>query len=502
MKSRKNFLLYLIIVIFPALIGIVYYMNDAIDRDDRQRIEYALWVASIHQKSWDQFISETVTSLDILALTAETVIHYPDRLEPLLQRTHRKDPRYGGIYLLDPNGTVITGSNSLLKTANFADMEYIKEISRTKDLIISNHQETLLTGQRVIGIGKPVLNEDGKLLAIIVAHLRVDYVQNIMRLLTPDTKLSVLNSDNVVIMDINMNGSAEFSNKNSVTFPIDRLPWSIKVEIPKRDIGDIMMQTVSVIIRLICILHILFLLLKYLMLKRQTAKEKKENEVQKLELVGTLAASTAHEIRNPLTGIKGLVQLLSEKYTSAEDQYYFSVINDEISRINEIASEFLILGKPTAQTTDIIDLRKVITDLEPLITSEANLNNVEYESLIPMEPILVDCTKDQLKQVLLNLTRNSFESMEKGGQLSIKLFLLPNKCQIKISDTGSGIPDEKIEKIFQPFFTSKDLGTGLGLVVCKRIVQSFGGEIYITSKVNIGTQVDIFLPVYKDKKSL
>ncbi|MFE8698022.1 ATP-binding protein [Cytobacillus sp. FJAT-53684] len=496
-KLNNNFFLYMIVVILPTLIGISYYLNDAMNVDNQERKEEALWIASIHQRSWDQFIAETVTSLDIIALAAESIIESPDKLEPLLLKTHWKDPRYGGIYLLDPNGTVITGSNSFLQNVNFSDNEYIKEINRTKDLIISNHQETLTNGQKVIGIGKPILSENGQLLYILIAHLRVDHVQNIMRLLTPDTKLSITNPDGEVIMDINMKGSSELSNDRSISIPIDRLPWSIKVEIPKRDISEMIKRAIIVIIQIIFIFHILFLFIKYLMLKRQAVREQKENELQKLELVGTLAASSAHEIRNPLTGIKGLVQLLSEKYTNTEDQYYFSVINDEINRINEIVGEFLILGKPTAQKTEIIDLRKIIFEIEPLIISEAHLNNIEYQSFIPDIPILVDCTKDQLKQVLLNLTKNAFESMHAGGQLIIKFIVLPTKCQIKITDTGTGIPDEEIEKIFQPFYTSKEMGTGLGLVVCKRLIQSFGGEIHLTSKVNKGTQVDIFLPIIK-----
>jgi two-component system, sporulation sensor kinase D len=494
-RQNHNFFLYIIVVIIPTLISLLYYFNEEIDHDNYERKKQALWVASIHQKSWDQFIAETVTSLDILAITAETVAKTPEKLEPLLLKTHWKDPRYGGIYLINSNGTVITGSNSFLENANLSNNEYIKEINRTKDLIISDHQETLINGQKVIGIGKPVLDTSGQLMYILIAHLRVDYVQNIMKVLTPDTKLSVTNPNGTVIMDINMDGTGELSNDHSISTPIDRVPWNIKVEIPKRNFNELIKNAIMVSIQIIIAFHILFLFIKYLMLKRQAAKEKKENELQKLELVGTLAASTAHEIRNPLTGIKGLVQLLSEKYTNEQDQYYFSVINDEINRINEIVSEFLILGKPTAQKTEIMDLRKIIIDIEPLIISEANLNNIKYHSIIPDTPLLIDSTKDQLKQVLLNLTKNAFESMQAGGLLTIKLVGLPNKCHIKITDTGMGIPDEDLERIFQPFYTSKEFGTGLGLVVCKRIIHSFGGEIHLTSKVNTGTQVDIFLPL-------
>lgn len=479
----------------PTLVGSFYYLNDSINRGYKERIEYAEWVASIHERSFDQFISETVTSLNIIALAAETVIDSPTELEPLLQRIHWKDTRYGGIYLLNPKGKIISGSNAMLNDTYFSNEVYIDEIINTKDIIISNHQEKLVSGQRVIAIGRPVLNKEGKLTSLIIAHLRVDYLQNIMRMLTPDAKLFVMNPFGDVIMDINMNGSAQFAKNRSITMPINRLPWSIKVEVPNRDMNEIIKQAIPFIIPLIFICHILFLVIKYIMLKRHALKEKKENELQKIELVGTLAASSAHEIRNPLTGIKGLVQLLNEKYTDSEDQFYFSVINDEISRINEIVSEFLILGKPTIQKTEVVDLRKIVSEIEPLILSEANLNRVQYKFVIPEAPIFIECATDQLKQVLLNLTKNAFEAMQNGGSLTIKLKKLPNNCQITVTDTGSGIPDENMEKIFQPFYTSKDLGTGLGLVVCKRIVESFGGEIFITSKVDKGTQVDIFLPI-------
>lgn len=496
MNSRYgNIFLYLFVVIIPTMIGSFLFSMGAIEQNEENRLEEAKWIASVHQRNWDQFIAETVTTLEILSLTAETAIASPGKIQPLLEKSRQMDPRYGGIYLLDTNGKVLTGSNLFLMDSDLSDQEYIKEVSRTRDIIISNHQEILTNGQRVIGIGKPVINEDGKLVSIIVAHMRVDYVQNIMRMLTPDAKLSVLNSDDEVIMNIKMEGSSDFSDHNSFSISLDRLPWSVKVELPPRDIGEILKNASRPILLLLIISHILFLFIKYLKLKRQAQQEKKENELQKLELVGTLAASTAHEIRNPLTGIKGLIQLLSEKYASPQDQYYFSVINNEVSRINEIVSEFLILGKPTVQKPETIDLRSIIKDLEPLIISEANLNQVHFHSFLPDEPVMAACTKDQMKQVVLNLTKNAFESMESGGSLTIKLARLPDKCQLKIIDTGSGIPENQIEKIFNPFHTSKDTGTGLGLVVCRRILQSFGGEIFITSKVNKGTQVDISLPI-------
>jgi two-component system, sporulation sensor kinase D len=222
-----------------------------------------------------------------------------------------------------------------------------------------------------------------------------------------------------------------------------------------------------------------------------------QNETQKLELVGTLAASTAHEIRNPLTGIKGLFQLLSEKYKDPKDQFYFSIVNKEIDRINEIVNEFLILGKPTIQKMEEIHLDQVINDLNPLIFSESNLFNVHYSYKINSEKIIVLATMDQLKQVILNITKNALESMSVGGQLIINLDKKDEEAILSIRDNGNGISEEDLKKIFTPFFTSKENGTGLGLVVCKRIIESFNGTIEIKSKINKGTEVIITLPLQK-----
>ncbi|MFE8703564.1 ATP-binding protein [Cytobacillus sp. FJAT-54145] len=494
-KNYRNLFIYLLVVIIPTIILSIFFINLRMKEDYTERVEHAKWIASIHETHWNQFISETVTSLEMLSLTAGTLINNVEQMGPLLQRAHQTDPRYGGLYLLDHHGHVMTGSNNLIKKNELEDDPYIKEVLKTKDTIISNNLASIKNGQQVIGLAVPVLNEENSIQSITVALLRVDYVQNIMNVLTPDTKLLVINANDDIIMGINKNHIGEINDRTWITVPIDRLPWTIKVKIKDLEFDKIFTDALIIILISLVLTNILYLLLKYMLLKRQAALEKQQNEAQKLELVGTLAASTAHEIRNPLTGIKGLVQLLSEKYKNPNDQFYFSVINDEIKRINEIVSEFLILGKPTVQKMEIIDLRTIILELQPLISSEANLFNVKWTCSMPKTAIHVACTKDQMKQVILNITKNAFESMSDGGNLDIELSVDKENCQLIITDTGTGIPDELLESIFNPFFTSKKTGTGLGLVVCKRILHSFNGKIEIKSKENVGTKVIISLPI-------
>ncbi len=491
MKRKNNYFLYVIIVIMPSILGMLTIYHYVTDREETERLNDAKWIATIHQKNWNQFISETVTTLDILALSIDAQ-NDMEAVREVVRSTQLTDMRYGSMFLLDATGTLETGTSELLKDHDFNNDPYIQEIMRTNDLIISEEVETLTPEQQVIGIANPILDVNFQLERIVGAHLRVDYMQNIMKMLTPDASISITNSSGKQIM--NMNGGIG-KNDQVYTLPIDRLPWNIEVSVSDVASDNLLKRTAIFFFPLFILLHIFFFFIKYFMLKKHAKNAEKENEIQKLELVGNLAASTAHEIRNPLTGVKGLIQLLSEKHKQEEDQYYFSIINNEISRINEIVSEFLILGKPTIEKKEHIYVQDIIRELEPLIKSEANLANIHYEDSLPEEPVGIYCNKDQMKQVFLNIAKNALESMSSNGYLSISLTTSAHHCYLTIKDTGVGIPKKEMDRIFEPFYTSKDYGTGLGLVVCKRIVEANKGEITIESSASKGTVVTIILPL-------
>ncbi|MGJ7910482.1 ATP-binding protein [Neobacillus sp. LXY-1] len=496
MKIRKgNIPIYIIIVIIPVIILSLSSFFKILHDNQVNRKNDALWIASVYQKNWDQFISETTTSLKILSLSAKENLDSPQKMQPLLIKVYQDDLRYGGLFLLDPNGNLMTGTAPLRGERNFTDLKFIQEVIQTKDTVISNQVEILQNNQRIIGLATPVLDENHQLQAIIVADLRMDYMKNLMRVLTPDTKLMVINDESTPIIQLNTNNIETNQTENWVTQPMDHLPWCIKVKIADISPRKVSAKFLQLFIMIFIVAHLLYLCIQYILLKIQTLKERKQNELQKLELVGTLAASTAHEIRNPLTGVKGLIQLLSEKYTDKQDSYYFEVINSELNRINEIVSEFLILGKPTAQLREDVNITATLNELKPIIISEANSRNIECVWTISQNSIMVECIKDQLKQVILNLTKNAIESIEETGMLQINLESKGKCCILEITDNGKGISKENLDKIFQPFFTLKETGTGLGLVICKRIVDSFGGTIEVKSTEFVGTTVTIILPL-------
>ncbi|OMP66228.1 ATP-binding protein [Domibacillus epiphyticus] len=495
MKQNERFI-YIGIVIIPAIIFTFIFYHLLIERAANERNEHLEWVASIHRNQMDQFINETKVSLDILEASVEEEPLNLAKLKKLLEKTAERDPRYGGIYLLDAQANVQSGTNDLLKQYNLRDKPYIKEALATKSAAVANEPETLVNNQPVVAIATPVISDDENVSSILVAHIRLDYMKNIMSLLTPDESISFENVSGIQIFTVNDSSIDKQSKKHlSYRTPLMQVPWFVTVHEK-----DTLMRTSAPFIVLFTIitfiiLHVVFLLVKYSMLKRQTRIDYMQQETQKLELIGTLAASTAHEIRNPLTGIKGLVQLLGEKYDDESDRLYFSVIDKEIGRINQIVSEFLILGKPTAQKPIIVDIRDIILDVNPLIYSEANLHSVEYKMALPETEIPVDVNVDQIKQVILNLTKNAFEAMPDGGQLTVTIIQDDRRCLLTVSDTGRGIKQEEADQLFKPFYTSKKHGTGLGLVVCRRIVESFDGNIWIESDFGSGTRVHISLPI-------
>ncbi|PZE20092.1 PAS domain-containing protein [Paenibacillus xerothermodurans] len=239
----------------------------------------------------------------------------------------------------------------------------------------------------------------------------------------------------------------------------------------------------------------------YIMFKDVTNLRSLEEQVQRsdrLAMIGQIAAGTAHEIRNPLTSIKGFLQVLRK---TLEDKGmdrecgYTEVMLGEINRINQLVSEFLLLSKPKHVSYDSVDISQVVREILPIINNEAILHGVvvQYESALDLPQVVAD--KELLKQVFLNICKNGIEAMGVGGQLTLteRLDMDERKVNIDIHDTGPGIPMFVVDKIFDPFFTTKAEGTGLGLSVCQRIIHDIGGNIRVSSK-GYGTTFTVSIP--------
>lgn len=238
----------------------------------------------------------------------------------------------------------------------------------------------------------------------------------------------------------------------------------------------------------------------FLILRDHSINRMLEDQVQRnecLSVVGQLAAGITHEIRNPLQSIKGFVQLLQEKNCNQQKiQVYAEVITGEIERINGIITEFLMLSRPAAAVFAPGDLNHLVQDVVLLMQSEAQLHQVRVETVYGKRLPLILLDQAQIKQVLINLFYNALGAMPEGGILKITTWydFHFQEVKIRISDSGTGMDDATLRQIAEPFFTTKEEGTGLGLPVSYRIVQSHGGRIEVSSAVNQGTTFTIVLP--------
>ena len=236
----------------------------------------------------------------------------------------------------------------------------------------------------------------------------------------------------------------------------------------------------------------------------------KMQRAEQMVVLGELAAGLAHEIKNPLTGIKLSIEILAEKiFTSEEDKVFMLKIINEIKRIDSLIKSLLKFARPPkpnlmdSDVNDILNETVTFSLKHPSLSSETSTSiNVlkHFDNSLP--EIMADPM--QLQQVFLNLLLNAIDTMKDGGTLFVKTSYDAGKnaVQIEISDTGKGIDEKVIDKIFQPFFTTKPKGTGLGLAITKRLIEQHGGDISAENNPGGGATFKISLPVKKEEKNL
>ncbi|MBL0389320.1 PAS domain S-box protein [Tumebacillus sp. ITR2] len=197
-----------------------------------------------------------------------------------------------------------------------------------------------------------------------------------------------------------------------------------------------------------------------------------------------MAATIAHEVRNPMTSVRGFLQLLAKDLQGGEHQMYLDVMQAEIDRMNAILTEYLSMARP-AQSLEWegIHLAELVRETFLVLKGEANYRGVEL-GLKLTEGFRLEGNPRELKQVVINLVRNAFDAIEQpDGRIEIRL----NEGVLEIADNGCGMSPAQIERIFEPFFTTKATGTGLGLPVCHKIVESHNGTLEVTSEPGVGT---------------
>ena len=231
------------------------------------------------------------------------------------------------------------------------------------------------------------------------------------------------------------------------------------------------------------------------------------NRSEKLAGIGTLAAGVAHEINNPLASVAGCAEGLMSRidnidFKSKDDKEvfpdYLKTICDETYRCKSIISKLLDFSSRQVPVFCKVDINGLLSDVVKLIGRQKEINNLSIESKFRSEPLIIHGDFNQLKQVFLNMALNAIDATEDGGQIRISTSRSDDDAQIKFKDSGCGIASENLDKVFEPFFSTKSpgKGTGLGLSICYGIIEEHKGKILVSSDgVGKGATFTIILPV-------
>ena len=228
--------------------------------------------------------------------------------------------------------------------------------------------------------------------------------------------------------------------------------------------------------------------------------EQRMRESERLAAVGRMAGGVAHEVRNPLSSIKGLALLLKNKFPEgSREQATAELLIQETERMNRTITEMLSFTRPSVLNLERIDFGGLLEKSLALIRAETKENQIEIAlDLQPeLQPVRGDA--DRLQQVLMNVLINAMQAMDKGGRLDISLKNREEagEVELKIRDTGPGIDPALLSQVFYPYFTTKQAGTGLGLAISQKIMADHGGSIEIESELGGGTTVIMHLPVWE-----
>jgi len=238
---------------------------------------------------------------------------------------------------------------------------------------------------------------------------------------------------------------------------------------------------------------------RILLIRDVTEIRQMENEVNRsrhLSSIGSLAAGVAHEIRNPLSSIKGFAVYFKERLSgNKEDEQTADVMIAETERLNRVISQLIEFAKPLDLKKEKVKFVELVQHAIKLIDADAQKNKISVRIDAAVEMPVVEVDPDKIKQVLLNIFLNALAALKESGKLTIELSPGKDNLTVIISDDGAGIEKADLPRIYDPYFTSKPAGTGLGLAVVQKIMEAHGGRINVESIAGKGTKVFLYFPL-------
>ncbi|MCI3922689.1 sensor histidine kinase [Paenibacillus sp. TRM 82003] len=263
-----------------------------------------------------------------------------------------------------------------------------------------------------------------------------------------------------------------------------RLPlW---FEQPIETLNTYLFQAIVVVV----LVYVYEFLMNHYRLEEEIMKSEKAN------IVGSMAAAVAHEIRNPLTTVRGFIQLLGDGSIVQEKRtYYQRICLDELERAQQIISDYLTLAKPEPESWDPIDIHVEIEFLAQVLQTLANYNNTEIVSEAPERgKLYIVGDRSKFRQAMVNICKNAIEAMPDGGVLRIGAKRVDGLAKVYVADTGIGMTTEQVDRLGTPYFSTKEKGTGLGTMVTFQIIRKMSGRVDVRSKLGKGTEFELTFP--------
>lgn len=489
MKNIKKYVLYHIILFILMNILITYSLaeteKDKLNDELRRSI-------NIYCNQVDSFINESLSINDNLT----TAFQYTSAVAKRMDEIYNNDPRIINIYILDETSTILHATSKMrvggkLKSSAFF-MDNIQPNSNHASISDVTKNEF---NKKVFYISRSVDKLDERY--IITMEIDVNTIGAVIDSLQKDTTVTIKDFDGqTIFQSINPHRNSISASEKFFT-----VPWEITLTTNRNVYYDV--YSSALIYTLIASLIFLTLHLLYISYRNKRANEKVLEDIntQRKEIIGLLAANTAHEIKNPLTSIKGFVELLELEYDPLHNNQKFHIVKSELERINLIVNQFLLLGKPTTVDVERVDARDIIRDILNFLDYDLAIHNIRVVKQFTDEPTLINVSKDQFKQVLINVIQNAKDAMASREQALLKITVQNTNgyTVMRFIDNGEGMDTDVQQELFNPFFTTKLHGTGLGLPVTKSIVDAHHGLIEVVSSKKKGTTFIISFPTVQQK---
>lgn len=450
------------------------------------------------------------------------------RLDPILlgrtfSRIAKQNPEINNLVVFDKTGRPIKAMQGYSKRMIIGDRNGVN-IALSGKSILSNKFYGPTMGKWLISYKVPIIDEKGRINGVVSAALGTERLQATLRGIQFEYGAFPILTDATggIIYYPNRSQDADdafrkrvftefkgadagsvrlnspLTGENTV-YSFERINaegWYIVVAQPVRNLlEEIIRQSLMNIAVVIIGCLLLYSLHRYSELKEGRVWSEREAQLEKLQAVGQLAAGIAHEIRNPLTTVKGFLQLMQCSPGKEQNLDYLGIMLEEINSIEQITHEFLSLAKPSVPKITVFNLNDLLRNVEVLLQTHAIMQNVKLNLELDESLPRVAGDDGQIKQVVINLVKNAVEACVQGGVVTLTSGRGDNGVEIGVKDNGQGIAPDILAKLGTPFFTTKEAGSGLGLVVCFRVVHNLGGAIVVTSEPGEGTNFLLQLPL-------